>query len=390
MDQLLIVRDFARTLMRRFFLFTVIVLVGTAASIFYALSLDRVYESVAVVQIQGPQIATETSTETSGMSTAQRIQQIEQQLRARDSLLEVAEKYDLFDAPGMTAADRVNLMREAVRLDSVAGVQQGYGRSDPSALFITARMGDAEKAALVANEFVSQLLERNLRNRERATAETLAFFRREEERLRREIADLDTRLLDYKHENSGALPEGLEFRRDELVRLNEDRREISRRLLELAREESLLGEDGSGMRGASGAVDPIGMELGRLRIELSRMTVSSPNHPDLPRLRGQIAALEESEDATLTRQAESQRRLIADETGLLNEQLVSITERQAELNDLIQATPGVEQELASYTRQREQMQQQLDAAIQGRAEAEIAQRLQSNRQSERFEVLESA
>ena len=163
MEQLLIIRDFIRTLMRRFLLFAFVVAVGTTASVFYALSLDRIYEASAVVQIQGPQISTDTSDEPAASSTAQRIQQIEQQLRSRDSLFEVAEKYELFGAADLTTADRVALMRETVQLERVAGVQTGYGQApEPSALIITAQLGDAEKAALVANEFVSRLLERNL------------------------------------------------------------------------------------------------------------------------------------------------------------------------------------------------------------------------------------
>ena len=161
-------------------------------------------------------------------------------------------------------------------------------------------------------------------------------------------------------------------------------------MLELSRESASLEGSGSVLRGASGAIDPISLELGRLRIELSRMSVASPNHPDIPRLRREIAALEESEQEGISRMAAGQRVLITDETDLLSEQLALITERRTELSTLIRDTPGVELQLAGYTRQRDQLQRQLDAAIQGRAEAEVAQRLQSNRQTERFEVLESA
>ena len=94
------------------------------------------------------------------------------------------------------------------------------------------------------------------------------------------------------------------------------------------------------------------------------------------------------EDRQLT--TERQRQLIDEEIALLQTQVEAIEIRQSELNELIQAAPGVENQLAALMRQREQLQQRYASAIQGRSEAEVAQRLEANRQSERFEVLESA
>ena len=388
-----IIRDLLRMLMRRFFVFGIVALLGTVASVLYALSLDRVYEASAVVQIRGPQIDADTSGAGAAGSTAQRIQQIEQQLLSRDSLFEVADKYDLFRDAEMSAADRVNLMRQSVRLESIAGVQQGYGQPpEPSALIITLRLADAEKTALVANEFVTRLLERNLRARERQTAETLAFFRREETRLTRQISDLDDLIVEYKSENSGSLPEGLEFRRDELARLAEDHRDITRQRMALERESAMLEQIGSGLPGTGtlAATDPVTAELRRLQIELARRKAASPNHPEIPQLELQIAALSSDESETRRITTQRQRQLIGDEVKLLETQLGTIAERQADLIASIQASPAVELGLSRHMRDRELLQQQLAAAIGGRSEAEVTQRLEASRQSEQFEVLESA
>ena len=377
-----------RLLVRRFSLFATIVLLGSAASVFYALSLERVFQAFAVVQIRSPQVSAETAGATQDVSTARRIQQIEQQLLSRDSLLEVADKYGLFVADDMSASDRVGLMRESVRLESVAGVPTGYGvPPQPSALVITVRLADAERTALVANEFVTRLLERNLRDRERRIAETLDFFRREESQLARQVAEIDGRILAYRAENASALPEGLEFRRDELARLGEDERDLSRQLIALERGRLELGDMG-GLAGAP--ADPVRAELQRLEIALARRRAISPNHPDIPFLEDQIAILASTDSAAQLQLAERRGQLIADETALLRAQIDRIAERQAELLAQIEASPGVELGLSTLMREREQLQQQLAAAIQSRSDAEVVRRLETSRQSEQFEVLESA
>ncbi|RYH01220.1 hypothetical protein EU805_14555 [Salipiger sp. IMCC34102] len=391
MDQISIIRDLFRMVMRRFFLFCLIAGLGSLGAVWYALSLSQVFEAAAVVQIQRPQIATDRGDPGTMQTTAQRIQQIEQQLSSRDNLLEVANKYGLFEAADITTAERIHLMRLAFRLESVPGMRLPNGLAgEPSALIITTRLAEAEQSALVANEFVSRLMERNLRDRETRTAETLAFFRREEERLAQQIADLDTQLLEFKYANANSLPEGLEFKRDEIVRLDEDAREISRQLLALDRQVAILEQGDIGPLGDTGAPDPVSLEISRLKIDLSRLLATAPGHFNIPRLRNEIAALEENETALSQQRTDSQRVLIEDEVALLNEQIASIADRRARLDEQIQTTPGVEQELAAFARRREQLQQQLDAAIQGRAEAEVEQRLEANRQAERFEVLESA
>ena len=169
MEQLQIVREFAATLMRRFVLFAFVAIAGTLASIWYALSLDRVYEATAVVQIVSPQIASDMAGDIN-RPAAQRVQLIEQQIFSRDSMFEVAEKYDLFDAPDMTVMDRANLMRMSIRLNRISGVTVPGQLPQPSGLTIIVRLSDAEKTALVANELVTRVLERNLQDRERQTA----------------------------------------------------------------------------------------------------------------------------------------------------------------------------------------------------------------------------
>lgn len=391
MEPLSIIRDFARTIARRFVLFFLLALAGTFASIYYALGLERVYEAVAVVQIQAPQLSSGAAGDAAGASMSQRIQRIEQQLRSRDSLVEVADKFDLF-APGqMPLADRARLMWASIWIESVAGIQGSYGLPpEPSALIIRARLAEAEKAAAVANEFVARLLERNQRDREQRTAEALRFFQREERRLGQELAEIDDRILQHKYENAGSLAEGLEFRRDELVRLDEDHLDISRQVMALERESAMLEQVGIRPRGVTITADPISVELSRLQIELARKTVATPNHPDLSRLKLQITALEDNESQIRRRLTANQRQLIEEEVDLLRMQLASIAARKAILEELIQASPAVELELSRLTRDRAHLQRRLDAATEGRSAAEVERQLETNHQSERFEVLEDA
>ncbi|MFD1807704.1 hypothetical protein ACFSHQ_04625 [Gemmobacter lanyuensis] len=87
---------------------------------------------------------------------ARLLQTIEQRLTTRDALLAVMDRHGLFtDAPGMSVEQKLFALRSAVTFQSIASAsQQTFGQpTSVSALLITARLGTAEQAARVANDF---------------------------------------------------------------------------------------------------------------------------------------------------------------------------------------------------------------------------------------------
>jgi uncharacterized protein involved in exopolysaccharide biosynthesis len=406
MDQAQAIGEVLRMLRRRLPLLALATAVGVAASIFHALGRPPLYETSAKILVEPQQITDELARSTVNLSAAERLQLIEQRLLARDSLVAVIERLGLFaDAPGLGMTDKVELMREAVRIDSIS-VSGNPGWGTPAGLFaftITVRLGDAEQAAEVANEFVDSAIQQNLRVRAERARDTLAYFEEEEARVGASVAAVEAEIAAFKKANEDALPESLESRREELARLRESELEIERRTLDFqARHAELATALEGGRALGTGALGPEETELRELELELAqKRRVLAASHPEIRRLQDRIAAVsallgEPAADAaagTLEDQRDAMRREIAQLAGqieLLQGQGAEIAARRAALDAEIRRTPEVELGLSALTRRLADLRDQLSDISRRRAEARTGEQLEATQQSERFQVVESA
>ena len=324
---------------RRILPMLAIVLAGTLGALFFALGLPRSYESAALIQIDTPRVMDDTTSTAAPVSIAQRLQLIEQRLMTRATLLDLIARHGLFtDAPAMTDSDRVFALRESLRIVNVNTGAQPYGAQPAiSALLIVATMPTAQQSADVANDLARRLLDLSARRQADRTRETLEFYAVEEQRIGAAIAALEAEITAYKNANIDALPAGLEDRRDEVVRLQQSLEEIDRQLL------GLNGE---------------------------RATLAQNRNP----------------------RAIEQRQIEALDTQIraLDRQRLPILDRIAAVEVSITRAPSVETALGTFARQLSQLQDQYSVVNRRRAEAETSQRLESNQQAERFELLEPA
>ena len=161
MNLMNLLSGFLRMFRRRALIMAVVVVCGCIMSLLYALNRPAIYEATAVIQIEAPQVA--ASVPGSGTITTSnnrnRLKLIEQKLMSRDSVLAVVDKFDLFGGASLPDSEKVANLREAVQILELIDPSQAW-RSDvqPSGLVITARLGDAQQAADIANEFLAQVL----------------------------------------------------------------------------------------------------------------------------------------------------------------------------------------------------------------------------------------
>lgn len=327
MGQIQSLEDALSVLRRRAILVIGIVLIGTALSMFYALSLPRTYESQGLIQIELPNVTETTATAGSTGSRAKyRLNLIKQQLMARDSLLGIARELHIFPDPEPGEVEMITAMRQAIAINPIIDPQDAW-RADavPSGLQITVRLGDPEMAAATANLFLERILEQaGARRAEQADA-ALAFFTREEARVGAKIAQLEADIANFKTANALSLPEGMSALRDQLGTLQQSELELEREIIALK----------------NGAT--------RVREEV---------------LAQQIADLE------------VQKGLVSARIG--------------EIESAILAAPRVERDLNRLNRELDQLKEQFTIITRGKAEAEMGQALEASQQAERFEVLEYA
>ncbi|EPX82307.1 GumC family protein [Salipiger mucosus] len=234
-------------LRRRAWIIILVTVVGCALSVWVALNQDKAYEATAVVQIEEARVPERlTGGAAQNADAARRVRLIEQRLMSRDNLMRIMEEHDLFtDAPEMTMNERVYQMRMAARIEEIRSNSGSFQASQevPSGLTITVRLGDPQKAADVANELMTTVIEQSRSRSASSARDTLEFFEKEEARIGAEISEQESRLADFKRANAEALPGGITSLRSQLVTLEENELELDREIVALRTNSARQRED---------------------------------------------------------------------------------------------------------------------------------------------------
>ena len=341
MGQIQSIEELIGLILRRRWLIIGLTLLGMAASVIYAKSRPDVFETAAVIQIQSPAV-TEAPDGTAPVASgaAQVLQTIEQRLTTRENLIAMIDRHGLFaDLPGVSIDTKILMLRQAVTfqaVDSAAGQTFGQTRSI-SAILIYAKLGNADLAARVANDFAQGILDQSAAGQRERADQNVTFFKEEEARIWKDITALESEIASYKNANPDALPTLRDTRRDELAGFDDDLRQVDQDRVALA---------------------------------------------------GQRAVIEQKQ--TLRETDRRQLDEIAAKTDVLNAQIAAITARRAAIQTALAATPEVERVLNGYDRRLTQLQDQYDVVTQRMAESQTTQRLAERQQAERFTLLERA
>lgn len=333
--------DLVSFLLRRKSLIIAITILGMALTVFVIKSRPKTYESAAVIQIQLPQVADgQTPGAAPETGSAQLLQSIEQRLTTRENLTAVIERHGLFaDAAGLTLDQKVTALRASITFQPVASAaNQSFGQpAQVSALLIYARLGNPDLAARVANDFAQSVLDMGAQGLADRALATFTFFTDEEARVSTQVAAMEAAIATYKNTHAEALPEMADARRDELVSIESDLRDLNQTLAVLTVERDSL-------------------------------------------------------QTKETLRATDQRRLdeLASALTLNDAQRASLESRRAILTAAVAQTPEVERELRGLDRQLQQLQDQYTVVSRRLAEAATDQRLADNQQDQRFTLLERA
>ncbi len=324
-------------LARRRSLILAVAIIGALLSAFYAKSRPDSFETAAVIQVQSAAVE---GTEAQRASVAAvTLQAIEQQLTTRENLAAVIERHGLYAGLPLSMDKKIDLLRASVSfqgVDSAAG--QAYGEArNLSAILVFARMEKAELAARIANDFAQGLLDMSAASQRSKADQNVAFFRQEVDRIGQDITRLEAETAAYKNENASTLPELRDAKRDELVNLDTDLRQLRQ--------------------------DRVALEGEATQINAK-------------------ATLRETDRRAL--------KDIAARLAVIDAQLASAKARSDALQAELATSPEVERVLAGYARQLDQLRSQYDAVTARMAQAETDARLAEMQQAERFTLLERA
>ncbi len=287
-------------------------MLGIMAAVFLlavaiALILPPVYRSTATILIEDQDIPRELVQSTVTSYAAQRIEVINREVMTRSNLLKLIDRHNLFaDQRGRVPVETIiGKMREAISLEMLSAevIDPRSGRPTEATIAFTVSFdaGNPEVAQRVANDLVSLYLSENIKRRTRKAAETTEFLAAEEERLRKQLAQIEEKIADFKAKHATALPEFSQMNIQLAERTRQEISDIDRQLRSLKERQYYLEGQLAVVKPTAPIVSTDGRmvlddaeRLRMLRSEYARVSAKyGADHPDVKRLRREIAALEQ-------------------------------------------------------------------------------------------------
>ncbi|ARN74080.1 GumC family protein [Oceanicoccus sagamiensis] len=239
----------------------------------------------------------------------QQIEIIRQRTMTLKNIMDLVDNYNLYDKDEMKRKTRTEIAGEfkddvKVGLVNAQVIDPRSGRPTEATIAFTLSYehGNASKAQKVANELVNLYLNENLKNRSEKAQGASEFLEAEAKSLEIVLVDLETKLAAFKQENEGSMPEAYVYNQSIIERTERELLEITSRKNELEKRRLSLSSDLAQASPYAPTVLSSGEQvlsdydrLKSLKSEFTRKSaLYSEEHPDISRLKREIAELEES------------------------------------------------------------------------------------------------
>ena len=412
---------------RRRLLIAAVFVTVLAAAVSFTLSLPNLYRATALVLIERSISESIVRAPVSG-ELESRLFVIKQEILSRDRLAELITRFDLYPELRQRAGLQDVLTR--ARNDIIvqpAGPEQVSGRTKTVSFTLSYTSDRRETAAGVTNAVAAFYVQQNDQMRSDEAIRTTEFLRNQLAEARQQLDRHEGAVRDYTTRYTGELPEQVGVNLATLDRLNTQLRLNGEQQLRVVERRDTLAdgvqETGVLARAAAGVAEMSSESLERLRkVDEQRQKLSqaetqfTPRHPDVVRLREQLAAMEHERE-----QADAVEQRTRDEAGAAAQAVVTAgsaalppplrrrtmegldteltTLRQAEAG-IRRAISGFEQRLASAPQRQQEYQavtrdyaaakDLYDSVLTRYDEAQFTESLETDRAGERFRVLEPA
>jgi polysaccharide chain length determinant protein (PEP-CTERM system associated) len=392
-----------------------------AVGIVLAFVLPKMYEASTLIFVRPQKVPSSyvQSLVTEDLNT--RINTISQQILSRTNLEKVINQFNLFKGPGQEDVfmeDKVENLRSRISID----LQATGRRKEADAFSISFTGPDPELITRVVNGLAALFIDENLRVREAQASGTSEFLEQQLETMRQRLETVEQKLREYRKNHRGELPEQLESNlraldrlqmqlneRQESLRNAKDRLVILDNQIKASRDLMRQGETVTVTEESGEAVT-----LAQMKQQLVQLqTVYTDRHPDVIRLKGRIAEMEakmNSGEIGDTGSAGAQPSGSSSNTyaaNLYNEQARQRTELNLEIRNLnsdiakinseiqayqrrVENTPKREEELLTFQRDYQNIQESYNSLLNRQLEAQIAVNMEKKQKGEQFQVIDRA
>lgn len=404
-------RFYAMIFLRRLPLFLIVSGLIAGIAIVSAITLPPAYVSRVQVIVESSQIPGNLAQSTVRVTPREQLQLFETRLLTRANLLEIAQRVQaLPDMSTMSPDQIVAAMRARTT------IRTSSARDAVTLMTLTFEAYSASKAAAVLNEYLTILLREDAEFRSSRAGSTQDFFEQEVERLSNGLAEKSGAIVSFKNENVDALPDSLNYRRQQqssnASRLAQIERELSNleeqrtRLVEVYKSSGSVAN--SGVTTTTAPTSPLARRIQDLELQMSDLlTVYNQDSPRVVVVRDRIANLRAqmtAATAAIPDSSEPEQPAKATSPGetILNLQLAEIDSKveilladqtrlsalQDELTDSISRTPANAVTLESLTRDYSNIQRQYDTAVDRLSKASTGERIETLSRGQRISVVE--
>jgi len=229
-------KDYIAIFQRRKMLLFVTIFIVFSACAAVAYVLPSVYRSTATILIEQQEIPQELVRSTVTSFADQRIQVISQRVMTRSNLLEIINKFGLYekDQKTMPVEVLITKMRKDISMNMVSAdvIDPRSGRATRATIAFTVSFTSKSPslAQKVTNELTSLYLNENLKTRTRQAVEASNFITDEAEIISKQMAELEQKLAKFKERNSGKLPELFQMNQQLMDRTDRELTDVERQL----------------------------------------------------------------------------------------------------------------------------------------------------------------
>jgi uncharacterized protein involved in exopolysaccharide biosynthesis len=305
-------RDFLAALSRRRKPVVATAVLCVLITLLLALLLPARYQSTGTILIEQQEVPQDLVRSTVSSYADQRVQTISQRVMTTQNLLDIIRRYDLYPSERKRESreEIIERMRHDIAFKMISAdvvdPRTGVPRQATIAFTISYTSRSPDQAVKVANELVTLYLNENLTERTRLAEDASGFLKGEADGLSSHIADLEAKLAEFKSRHVDALPEHTQLNMQLLDRTEQELRETQTRQMSLEQQRSyleaqlaqikpnsvLVGQDGERILTPSDRLKMLQTELA------SAEAVYAPTHPDVIRLKREIAGLKEQQGAS--------------------------------------------------------------------------------------------
>jgi polysaccharide biosynthesis transport protein len=415
---------------RRHMLFLIPLLLGWLAVWGVSWLMPAVYRSGTLILVEQPTMPKAYVTPNVNDDLQARLQSITQQILSRTRLLHIIDQLNLYADPKKNLApdEKVELMRKDIEIELVHDAQ---GEINAFNVYFSAR--DPRVAQRVTNELTGLFISENLEVRQQQSEDTTKFLEEQLETARKALSDQEEKIREFKGEHVGELPTQLSSNLQILAGL-QSQLQSEQDALNTAKQQRVylqtLVDQYRTMQAQvptkTGSGAPAGLpaledQLDKLKAQLTDLRAHyTDRHPDVRKLKEQIAETEQMRDQLLAslqaaqaknaaqsdpdaatqdvpnpKDASSpllqlQSQLHANRVEIANRER-AITELQAKIADYqsrLNQEPVREQQLADLTRGYDQSKANYDDLLKKKNESAMATSMELLQQGERFRILD--